>query len=207
MREAIQEEMKNVVQRAAVSNSGPDNMQFPVVQVNYYGGTQDCEVISPYGLYYMPPIGSLGVMFNINGESEYRAAVFNATSNRIRIDNPGECAFGSPAFGQKIYCNKDGDITVTCPNNMSVTVTQDYNVIISGDANIEATGNLTIKSPQITLDGNVIVTGTLTADGGATTISGGNFITSGDVTADGVSLKNHVHSGVTIGGGNTGAPV
>jgi phage gp45-like len=32
-------------------------------------------------------------------------------------------------------------------------------------------------------------------------------VTNGDVTADGISLKTHVHSGVTPGGSNTGGPV
>lgn len=44
--------------------------------------------------------------------------------------------------------------------------------------------------------------------GGAVNVSGGTVnITSGDVTADGISLKHHVHSGVMAGGSNTGQPV
>lgn len=61
--------------------------------------------------------------------------------------------------------------------------------------NIEllATTKATIQAPLIVLDGNVTVTGTLTA--------------TEDVIGGGKSLKNHVHSGVTTGSGNTAKPV
>jgi len=52
----------------------------------------------------------------------------------------------------------------------------------------DADGNVTIKpAAMVTILGDLVVTG-------------------GDVTADGVSLKTHVHSGVTTGGGDTGPP-
>lgn len=61
--------------------------------------------------------------------------------------------------------------------------------------NIEllATTRATIQAPLIVLDGNVTVTGELTA--------------AVDVIGGGKSLKNHVHSGVTTGSGNTAKPV
>lgn len=60
--------------------------------------------------------------------------------------------------------------------------------------NIEllATTRATIQAPLIVLDGNVTVTGELTA--------------AVDVIGGGKSLKNHVHSGVTTGSGNTAKP-
>lgn len=47
----------------------------------------------------------------------------------------------------------------------------------------------------------------LKQDGSITITAPNNIIVNGDVIADGISLKNHVHSGVTSGGDNTGAPV
>lgn len=48
---------------------------------------------------------------------------------------------------------------------------------------------------------------TITPGGGAA-VSGMNVtVTGGDVIADGISLKNHRHTGVQPGGGNTGPPV
>lgn len=45
----------------------------------------------------------------------------------------------------------------------------------------------------IRLKGNVTIEGDVTVEG--------------DVEADGVSLKTHLHGGVTVGAGNTGAPI
>lgn len=40
------------------------------------------------------------------------------------------------------------------------------------------------------------------------TVTGCNVtVTGGDVLADGISLKTHVHTGVTTGGSNTGGPI
>jgi phage baseplate assembly protein gpV len=47
--------------------------------------------------------------------------------------------------------------------------------------------------------GNVAITGNVTVTGKSTA--------QGDVIGNGTSLHTHIHSGVTAGGGNTGAPV
>lgn len=57
---------------------------------------------------------------------------------------------------------------------------------------LEADGGISIKG-DITLTGNINMTGTLTADV--------------DVIADGISLVNHKHGGVQVGGSQTGVPV
>jgi hypothetical protein len=57
---------------------------------------------------------------------------------------------------------------------------------------IISTNNVTITSPQTTINGAVQVNGTLTA--------------SVEVIANGTHLHTHTHNGVTTGSGNTGAP-
>lgn len=42
--------------------------------------------------------------------------------------------------------------------------------------------------------------------GSVTVTAAGNVTVQGDVVADGISLKNHVHGGVQPGGGNTAGP-
>jgi hypothetical protein len=57
-----------------------------------------------------------------------------------------------------------------------------------------------LQAPTIELDGDVVQTGgDITATGSITA--------DGDVTGEGVSLHDHVHSGVTAGGGTSGPPV
>ena len=58
--------------------------------------------------------------------------------------------------------------------------------------------------------GDTVINGSLTVvqtGGDSTTMSGVTIIvTSGDVIADGISLKNHTHGGVQTGTGSTGVP-
>lgn len=63
----------------------------------------------------------------------------------------------------------------------------------SGSIKLLANGNVNIQAPTVAITGDVTVTGTVTA-----TVN---------VIGGGKSLKTHVHSGVTPGGGNTGQPV
>lgn len=58
--------------------------------------------------------------------------------------------------------------------------------------NVDNSGNLTITASAITINSDVTVNGTLTA--------------TNDVVGGGISLKSHVHSGVTSGSSNTGSP-
>lgn len=66
---------------------------------------------------------------------------------------------------------------------------------------INASTSTTVTTPIFTVNGATTLNGTVQQTGG------GSATFSGDVTADGVSLHNHVHGGVVPGGGNTGAPV
>lgn len=69
-----------------------------------------------------------------------------------------------------------------------------------------ASGTMVYAKP----DGSVLIT---TQDGGSFSLSGTKITTnmtietSGDVIADGVSLKNHVHGGVFAGGSATSSPL
>lgn len=67
---------------------------------------------------------------------------------------------------------------------------------------------ISISSPQsITLAApTIIINGTLQQTGGDVTMSQSLAVTN-DVTANGISLKTHVHGGVTTGTGDTGVPV
>ena len=58
-----------------------------------------------------------------------------------------------------------------------------------------------IEAPTFAVNGATVLNGTVSQTGG------GSATFSGDVTAQGTSVHNHVHGGVQTGGGNTGAPV
>ncbi|OWO82957.1 translation initiation factor IF-2 [Photorhabdus luminescens] len=89
------------------------------------------------------------------------------------------------------------------PNNHNITV------ITPAKLNAKANGGTEITSPEIILNGNVTINGNLSQGmgaGGGTATMQGPVTVNNDVTAAGISLKNHVHSGVQSGGGKTGKP-
>lgn len=76
----------------------------------------------------------------------------------------------------------------------------------TGDGQID--GNLLVKQLISGQNGMSVSAGTngSSVDGGFSVTNGGVAVTGGDVTADGISLKTHVHGGVTTGTGTTEAP-
>jgi hypothetical protein len=82
--------------------------------------------------------------------------------------------------------------------------------ISAATVEITATTSTTVTTPTFTVNGTTVLNGALSqgagAGGGGATMLGPLTVTN-DVTAGGKSLKTHVHSGVTTGTGNTGAPV
>jgi len=90
----------------------------------------------------------------------------------------------------------------TAGSSLAITVNGNATIHASGNALVEAVGNATLSAGGVgrieagtRLDivaPSVVVTSTMTV--------------SGDVTAGGKSLMNHVHSGVTRGGASTNAP-
>lgn len=123
--------------------------------------------------------------------------------------------------GPSLFC--DANPVPTDEENTEYTVYDDGAVIAYNPdtgllqavgikkARVEASESAYVKSPDITLDGNVKVTGTLTAQSGGQLTGdfshNGKFTNTGGVTADGISLKTHKHVGVSSGSAQSGTPV
>jgi hypothetical protein len=90
-------------------------------------------------------------------------------------------------------------------NSAGITIHSPSKVTINAPSvQIDASTSCSINSPIITLNGQVNQgSGSY---GGNAAISG-TLTATVDVVAGGKSLKTHIHSGVTAGGGNTGSPV
>ena len=114
------------------------------------------------------------------------------------------------------------------PNDHLVEVETVGNMVgtVGGTVTVTAGGDVTLTCPKLTVDcpdttftGNVTVQGLITGNGGFTVTGGsgvqatcdialtGAMSSTGDITAGGISLITHTHSGVTPGGGSTGAPL
>jgi len=83
------------------------------------------------------------------------------------------------------------------------------NCVVGGNSLLINSSGTTVTGP-FTVNGATVLNGPLSqgvgAGGGTATMLGPITVTN-DVVAGGKSLKTHVHSGVTSGGSNTGAPV
>lgn len=75
-----------------------------------------------------------------------------------------------------------------------------YVQFTSSGISLISPGTITLEAP------NIVINGALQQTNGDVTMSQ-NLTVTQDVNGGGISLKNHVHGGVTTGGGDTGAPV
>ena len=72
---------------------------------------------------------------------------------------------------------------------------------------INGTTSTTVTTPTFTVNGATVLNGAISQTGGGAASFSGSMAVTGDVTAQGTSVHNHVHGGVTTGGGQTGVPV
>ena len=72
---------------------------------------------------------------------------------------------------------------------------------------INASTSTTVTTPTFTVNGNSVLNGTVQQTGGGAANFSGTITADVDVVANGTSLHNHKHGGVTPGGGQTGVPV
>lgn len=117
-------------------------------------------------------------------------------------DRPLPCPSGEfwlvHKTGASIKSTNDGKLTLTDPSG---TAWQ-----LSNDGNMRVTGNL-IVSGTTTSKGQIIGQGGMAVSGGpGATVAGNLEVTDGNITADGIGLKEHTHNGVQPGSGNTGQP-
>ena len=155
-----------------------------------------------------------GRFFNVNARppivNSGQAAIVDGSGSYVRLNNDGTITLGA-----------NTGITSTTPllkqtGNMEVTGTATFDSAVTMKTTLAVTGATTMQN---TLDitgittmkaaasvAGVATVGGLAATGaaGSATVSGSLTITGGNVTADGISLKTHVHSDPQ--GGLTGVP-
>ena len=198
---SLSNSITSLIKRCALTRTARDNADYQLVQAQYLGHVATVESASIYGLSSSPPLNSTGIVFNILANEENRAAFFNIPQARFKNLKPWEVQIGNYltrssikfAENKEININSLGDIEITSQGDFKITINGNSIIQITGSSTTESTENMTLKAPQITLDGNVIITGDLDV--------------SGDVVGAGVDLKTHVHSGVSTGTENTGPPV
>ena len=136
--------------------------------------------------------GAARVRVSFGGETESAWLQFGTgRAGGARVWSP-------PVVGEQVIVTSpqgdtgQGVVTASLPSAAYPPPSSDaetYQIDLPGGVSISVNGG----EVRITAPGAVRITG--------------DVIVTGDVIADGISLKNHVHSGVIPGGANTGEPV
>lgn len=203
--------MKKMIRRAVVTSGliKDSESDLRVQQVKYLGKSADIEIIFPYGMSANVSNDSIGTMWSIQCNAEYRVALFDDPVSRPRDLEQNEVVYYHPKTGSKIHFKNNGDIDITATGSsiniegdivVNGNYTQTGNMGITGDITLE--GNMGIIG-DITQTGSIGVTGSITA---SVTVQGANVIGTVDVVGGGISLKGHVHGGVTTGTSSTFVP-
>lgn len=177
----------------------------------------DLEHIEPYG-YTAEPLkdGKPEAFALFFGGNRQHGLVFCVADRRYRLQiEAGEVALYDH-LGQRVHLARGG-IEVVSKGYLKATVAKDLEATIGGSATTSVSGSLTatvsgsadvtanegmnITAPTVTINGNLVLNGSLTSNAGSGGGSGAKI--TGDVIADGISLKSHVHS---CGDHDTGAP-
>lgn len=115
----------------------------------------------------------------------------------------------------RLTADVKGSAELTTATTLTAAVGTDATVTAGGKVSVSAGSAATVEAPAITLNGPTTINGPLAINGpitagpgaggaGGATFEGDLQVTGGDVTAEGVSLRNHIHTGDD--GGDTGGP-
>lgn len=197
---SILQALKRLCRIGIVTNAGMNGAEFWTQQISYLGKTSSCWFMSPYGMHsHLPPDTEKvqALFFSAQGHEE--AKIGMGWTPKIRPDlEPGEVAFYHPLTGSTLIFKNSGDIDIVSAKDGNPT-----NINIDCDAvTINATGTVTVNAPDMILNGNLQVNGTIDATG--------IIHSDADVTGPNISLESHTHLGSpTAPDGpiaNTGAP-
>lgn len=162
---------------------------------------------SGYGQYGVPRVGSnvvvifqqndteypvyLGSLHNSKGEGFGPANLWGYTDpngNTFKVNTDNNEISYSHSSGVTVNI-KDGNVTVTCSNNVSLSC-NNVNVSCS-NATVNANGGTTVNTPTATF---------------SDTVKCKTIVASNSMQVAGIEMKTHVHSGVDRGQSSTDGP-
>lgn len=174
-----------MIARAVLAAAADDSKGIQLVQVKLLDGEvgDGVERMQNYGYTSVPRAGAEGVMVCVSGDRGHGIVVV-MDDRRYRLKNlqAGEVAMFTDE-GDTIVMKRGRKIEVTAGAEVTVTAPV---------VKVEASTKVTLTTPLVEMTQDLNVGGSITAEG--------------DVTADGVSLKTHLTTGVVPGGGLSGAP-
>lgn len=195
--------LRQIIKQAVISLVTDDSHDYPRGQADYNGKTTEFLRYSPYGLFSNPPKGSWILLLGSQGQESTKAGLISDYLNRKKNIKEGECGLYDVKTGNLIYLKENGDIEIDCKNDLTATVAGNANINVTGNVvetvggnvtanvtgnvNATAVGNIDFTAPNITLNGNIILNGSVSGTGGSTPIVATNGIigpASGPVVAN-----------------------
>lgn len=149
--------IRNLIKRAKVTLNYSDNQsQYTGSQVIYMGNPVNMEIINPYGISAVAPIGSQVLMFNIQGQEENRIGfVFNPPDRFMNLQ-PGEVQIGNTVKQTYIKFDKDGSITIESTQDITINAQE---TTVNGHVNLGGSGGAGVARIGDSVVDGVITTG------------------------------------------------
>jgi hypothetical protein len=170
------EKIMNLVKRCLITIPSQELGQYPVAQVSYFGKAGNSEEIYPYGMGGVSPSGSIGIMFNVNGQEDNRSHIATAPKLRPGGLKPGETYFGNLVSGSITIFKENGDWDVTINKDGNLTFNGDLNITVNGSVNIDSGGDVEVNSSgnaEITANEATVNAGTIDLNGDCNLGGGG----------------------------------
>lgn len=147
---------------------------------------------SGWGIVAIPPVGTQVVVAFEQGHPE-AGIVLGSLYDNDHLPPTGY-------LGGEVWLNhKSGTlIKLTNDSKLVVVAVGDLNITAQANVNLTVTGKVTGSATEFDLTGDLNVTGNITSTKTITATT--------DVVTGTISLKNHLHTGVATGGGNSGPP-
>ena len=183
--------IRNLLARAVIKLINP-NTKNQTMQAGLLAGEikGDMEHIEPYGFTSHPHPGAEGVASFFGGDRSHGVLVV-VGDKRYRLQGlvEGEVALYDD-LGQCVVLRRD-KIEIVAKKDLIGTVGGNFSLTVTGQSTLKSNG-IKFDSPTVEITGDLKI--------------GGSGTASGDMTASGISLKNHVHGNVESGSSDTGAP-
>lgn len=204
--------LRQIIKQAVISLVTDDSHDYPRGQADYNGKTTEFLRYSPYGLESNPPKGIWVLLLDSQGQESTKIGLSADYLNRIKNKKSGEVRLRNTITGSNILLKEDGNIEIDCKNNLTATVAGNANINVAGNVaetvggnvtanvtgnvNATAVGNIDFTAPNITLNGNIILNGSVSGTGGSTPIVATNGIIG---PASGPVVTNNGISGPSSG--------
>ena len=121
-----------------------DTKQFPFMQAQFMTKINDIWFMTPYGFYSSPPVGSLGIVFNIQAQEQNRVGIFNDYDRRNKNLKEGELELFNTLTKTRITLKANGDLDIFVNNNEIINIVGNNTIVIGGNRNVTIEGNETV---------------------------------------------------------------